>query len=228
MIILHTNLEAWDQDGVLSPFGLETSGEDFQPLMGISATQSFSKVPHDQLPNMDILLSHEENTENQLLHMPIPWGNEETLFLTLHQDEDVTVMNHILTQYPQQRILCRFESIREDPAQRNGRGLLQRLAPHCEAGQTDLYSQTLKEFRAVLESNALLHFKQIIGDKLDAIEDSLPANLGISAGIPYLWREVFRLYPDMPRLLLKYYGTHPADASEKWALSAQIKTMLST
>lgn len=228
MIILHTNLEAWDQDGVLSPFGLETNGEDFQPLMGISAAQSFSKVPHDQISNMDILLSHEENTENQLLHMSIPWDNEEILFLTLHQDEDVTAMNHILTQYPQQRILCRFESIREDPAQRNGRGLLQRLAPHCKTGQYDLYRQTLQAFRAEFESNALRHFRQIIGDKLDALEDSLPANLGVPACIPYLWKEIFRLYPDIPQLLLKYYNTHPTNANEKWALSAQIKSILST
>ncbi|NBC05746.1 MAG: hypothetical protein GVY26_00960 [Bacteroidetes bacterium] len=224
MIFIHTNLEAWEQDGVLNPFALKTNGESFQPHMGITEQRCFCPIPENKFGQIDIVLSHEGNYIEETLDLPLPKQNTQAIFLLLHRDSDILVFNRLAVANPDQRIYCRFETIREDTQGRNGRALLKDLGIYHKKGDSKAYRQRLHQFTENFESNALNHFKAMVDERLEDMEDCLPAQLSES-NLPFLWKVLFRAYPDLQDLIPAYFALHPGEPSKGY-LRAKIKQIV--
>lgn len=224
MIIIHTNLEAWEQDGVLAPFGLETNGESFQPYMGVTAQQCFCPIPDDKFGQIDVLLSHEGNYVKELLDLPLMRDKSQAVYLLLHRDRDILIFNRLAVENPDKRIYCRFETIREDPQERNGRAMLKDLGNYRKAGNSAAYQQRLLQFVEDFKANGLWHFKKMIDERLEDMEDSLPPRI-TGSNLPFLWKALFEAQPDLQNLIPAYFALNPGESS-KGQIRIKIKQLI--
>lgn len=184
MIIMHTNLQRWENDGLLAPFGLQLKGLATEPLLGIRFRQLLSDVRESQLTEQDIILSHEENAIDELTNRN--WEAATDIFLVIHQKNKIAVFQRIAEKYPDKKVYFRFERAFNGESQM----LLRALSSLMKAKGHSAYQKALGQFCRQFEADALHHLLYEILNDAMLFDAGKWANAPHSDR-PYLWRRFF-------------------------------------
>lgn len=218
MIIMHTNLQRWENDGLLAMFGLQLKGLATEPLLGIRFGQVLSEVGGGRLSEQDIILSHEENAIDELTSLN--WEAAADIFLVLHQKNKIAAFQRMAEKHPDKKIYFRFEKAFNGESQK----LLRDLSACTNNKNHSGYQKALAQFRSRFEADALPYLLDEIINDAKLFDAGKWANTPDSAR-PYLWRRFFSAITTETLDLIRRHANAAAMA-EKTGLHIAINNSL--
>lgn len=206
-LIVYTNLESYEHEGLLQTLGLSMDCIDESPIKGVRGDATNNHLPDlATAREYDILLCHQSPaSENDILELV---DLEEDWAIVLHTSSGKKLRNLYskLAGISKKKILYRYEH----SAWGKTFDFLKDCQP-SEANAADFYTK-FQTYLAEFEVDAFSTFKH------DLVQDihlwngkEMLANWTNHAPVPYLWRFLFQNHPELSDLMNGYFNCSSTD-----------------
>lgn len=218
-IIVYTNLESWQRNGILPTYGLSYMFQYPEPIKGIGINKVEPEVNlPEEAAQLEFLLCHQGREKNDVMALIRP---EEEIYLVLHNTDLRGLYTRISIQLAPAKVFYLYETSEKGATV----DLLQTIAPYQKARDTVAYYGAIDEYLKAFKARSIRLFKkELINDPFFLDYQSHFEYSSCNQALPYLWKHLLVTHPSLKNALQAFFATNAEE--EKLQIRIKIHELL--